>query len=213
MAVSTEHRAADPVVVHADGVRLERREPDIALTAVHREFGGVDGPAIVAGTLAALGTAVLLSGLIAALAAFVNELGFRPGPTATTVGAAVLWLLVAALAFFFGGWVAGRVARYDGGRNGLLTAVTFLVLTAVIAAASVILGRSMDPFGSIRLPDWLSGAGAIVAAVGVAVLVIALLLAAGWFGGRRGWKYHRDADALLLSVREGGVGATEEHTR
>ncbi len=48
-----------------DRVRTRRLDGDVGVVEAHRRFGGIDVPATLAGMAAALGTAVLLAGLLA----------------------------------------------------------------------------------------------------------------------------------------------------
>src|SRR3954452_3694759 len=92
---------------------------------IQRErFGGADGTAIFFGWLSALGLAALL---LAVVGAAGTRLGFATNVdssdatsnagTIGIVGAAIL-VFVLLLAYYGGGYVAGRMARFDGGRQG-----------------------------------------------------------------------------------------------
>ena len=116
-------RAAAPA-----GVRVTRAGDDVGVQEARSRFGGVDIPATVAGALAALGTAVLLAGVLAGVGSYGYQLGRDNVADELSLGGLIGGLLTLLVAFLVGGWVAGRVARYDGGRNGLLTAVWFVLL-------------------------------------------------------------------------------------
>ena len=193
-----------PVVAHAEGVRVTRRRPDIAVTETLHEFGGLDLPAIIAGALAAVGAIALVSGVGAALAAWAGQAGLPTTSDAVLIAAATVAALALVASFFLGGWVAGRVARYDGQRNGLLAALSVVVLAAVATTLALFAGDPRVPDG-INLPEWLRSTAGTAGAIAVAVVLLAFVLAAGWFGGRRGTRYHEDADGVLLSVHEGGI--------
>src|SRR3954451_16605058 len=86
-------------------------------------FGGADGTAIFFGWLSALGLAALL---VAVLAAAGARLGFAEGVStndatsnADTIGIVGAALLAAVLliSYYAGGYVAGRMARFDGARQ------------------------------------------------------------------------------------------------
>src|SRR3970040_2202467 len=88
-----------------------------------RKYGGADFPASLSGLFAALGALAFVGSLILAGA---NGLDYQlnlldiEGETleASLAGAAVA-LAVIFIVFVFGGWVAGRMARYDGAINGM----------------------------------------------------------------------------------------------
>jgi len=122
-----------------------------------------------------------------------------------TIGGFVAGLLTLALAFLFGGWVAGRMARYDGGRNGLLVVVWFVVLAALLGAIGAWAGSDYDVFEGVHLPQWFSSnartaGGLVTAAVGLLIMLIAAFV-----GGKVGERYHRRADALIVHTRTGGL--------
>jgi len=164
-------------------------------------FGGIDWLASFIGCIIAIvSTAVL--GLIAGL--ILGPLGFSLNLNVTQLDTAAIVGLVAVglvlfLAYLFGGYVAGRLARFDGGRNGAVTVVWGLLLTGLLAVASFVLGTQI--FGDLQqtvqnsvtpLVGDLTQAGLI----GLAVLAGALLLEllAGFIGGRMGSRYHTKID-------------------
>ena len=200
----TTRTGARTVDVRGDGVRTRRVEGDVGVVEAHRRFGGIDLPATLAGMVAALGTAVLLAGLIAGAGTVGYQKGLAGGDE-LSLGGLIAGLATLLVAFLVGGWVAGRIARYDGGRNGLLTAVWFLVLAAVTSGLGAWLGDKYDVLPSVRLPQWFSADARTGAAVGTGLLALLVMLVAGWLGGRWGERYHRRADALIAETREGGI--------
>ena len=125
----------------------------------------------------------------------------RSGPRRIT-GLALLGVLIF-LTYFFGGYVAGRLARFDGGRNGamvlLWTGVTVLVLALINAVLSGFLpeGISEDIDNLIQnllfsTIGGLSGLGIAGVLIFVGALLVALL--GGFLGGRLGSRYHAEID-------------------
>lgn len=161
-----------------------------------RRFGGFDLPAAFAGMLAALGLTVLLAGIAGA----AGSVGYRNGADSSdlSMGGLITGLAVLLVAFLVGGWVAGRMARYDGVLNGLTCAVLFLALMAGLAGVGNWLDDRYDFFDEVRLPQWFTSpdttAAAISAAVGIAVVLCAAAL-----GGARGARYHRKADQVIVT--------------
>src|SRR5258707_649080 len=127
---TTRTAVADPPTATpgARPARTTRPAPAAATTrpatidearAVQRErFGGADGTAIFFGWLSALGLAALLMAVVAAAG---TRIGFATGvgtvdatgnaATIGIVGAAIL-VAILLLAYFAGGYVAGRIARF-----------------------------------------------------------------------------------------------------
>ena len=188
----------------AQGVKARRVGRDVGVVEARRRFGGIDVPATLGGTAAAIGTAVLVAGLLAG----AGTVGYQRGLAGTedlSIGGLVAGLATLLVAFLVGGWVAGRMARYDGGRNGVLTAVWFLLLAALMSGLGAWLGREYDVFPSLRLPQWFSADARTGAAVVTGLVALAVMLLAGWLGGHLGSRYHRKADALISTTREGGL--------
>ena len=201
---ATTGTGASTVHVRGDGVRTRRRDGDVGVAEAHRRVGGVDVPATLAGTAAALGTAVLIAGLLAGAGTIGYQRGLTGGDD-LSLGGLIAGLATLLVAFLVGGWVAGRIARYDGGRNGVLTAVWVLVLAAVTSGLGAWLGEKYDVFPSVRLPQWFSADARTGAALASGLVALLVMLLAGWLGGRWGERYHRRADALIANTREGGI--------
>lgn len=189
-------------VVTGRGVRT-KKVSDPGVGEARRQYGGLDLPATLAGTLAALGATVLLGGVLAAAGSFGYQQGI--GERAIPVGGLVAGFVTLLVAFGVGGWVAGRIARYDGGRNGLMTAVWFVALAALAAAAGAWIGAEYDVFADVELPQWFAEEATSGEAIlsGLAALVV--MLVAGYLGGKLGDRYHRRADSLIVHTRDDGL--------
>jgi hypothetical protein len=177
--------------------------------AVQRErFGGADGTAIFFGWLSALGLAALLMAVVAAAG---TRLGFATGvstgdatgnaATIGIVGAAVL-VAILLLAYYAGGYVAGRMSRFDGARQGFGVWVIGLVVTLAIAAAGAVLGDQYNVFDKLNLPRIPVNASDLTTggAIALAAIVVGSLLAAV-AGGKVGERYHRRVDRAALIDR------------
>lgn len=173
------------------GVRERQRE----------EFGGSDGTAIFFGWLSALGLAALL---MAALSAAGTQLGLATDANTTdatenaeTIGliGAIALLVVLGLAYYGGGYVAGRMARFDGGRQGFRVWLLGLLVTIGLAVAGAIAGSEWNVLGQLNLPRIPVDEGNIATGAAitlVAVLLLTLLAAIG--GGKAGERYHTKVD-------------------
>jgi len=188
------------------GVKVSDVPDDVGVDETRARFGGVDIPATVVGALAALGTAALLAGVLAGAVTVGYQMGLDDATEEITTGGLIAGLVTLFLAFLVGGWVAGRVARYDGGRNGLLTALWFVILAAGTAALGAWAGEKYDAFRNVNLPQWFDSDALTGAAIATGLLALAVMLGAGWLGGRLGERYHRLADSVLAHTRPGAVG-------
>ncbi len=167
-------------------------------------YGGVDWLASFLGfvfTLVAAAVFSLIAGLVLVPLGFPPQLGGGEIGAAVITGLALLGLLIF-LAFFFGGYVAGRLARFDGGRNGAMLLVWCFIAVLVLALAAGVFSGFLPPGLSAGVGNLLDGASAMAGdlaaagAVGIAVAVGALLLAllGGFLGGRLGSRYHAEID-------------------
>jgi hypothetical protein len=171
----------------------------VEIVDVRQRFGGIDIGASIAGALAALGVTVLLGGIAGSIGTVGYQLDAERGTDTLSIGGLAAGLVILVAAFLIGGWVAGRIARYDGGKNGLLTAVWFIALAAVVAGAGAWLGDKYDVFGDLRVPQWFSSNATTTAAIITGVIAAAVMLAAGFFGGTIGARYHERADEYLAA--------------
>ena len=176
---------------------------------------GLNIPATLAGTLAAIGTLVVLAGLIgAALGAIGYQTGLQGNAEELTLGGLVAGLIALFLAFLLGGWVAARIARHHGARHGLMTAVWMILLAAILAALGAWLGSEFDVFGELGLPQWFSEDAFTTGAIISGLVALAAMLLGGWLGGKLGDSSAQRSDVELVESRRGvattpgGISAT-----
>lgn len=163
-------------------------------------YGGVDWLASFLGfVFVAVAGAVFTSiaSLVLVPFGFSLDLGGVGGVTEITT--LVILAVLIFFAYLFGGYVAGRLARFDGGRNGAMTVVWGIVVGALLLAVFGILPGAL--FDMVRnflsenvTPVFLNLLDAGL--VGLAVLAGALLMAflGGIAGGRLGSRYHTEID-------------------
>jgi hypothetical protein len=171
--------------------------------AIQRErYGGADGTAIFFGWLSAMGLAALL---LAVIGAAGTRLGFATNvdtndatSNAGTIGIVGGALLVAVLvlAYYCGGYVAGRMARFDGARQGLRVWLLGLLVTVAAAVAGWIGGEQYNVYQQLHLPRIPVDEGDIAtgAIITLAVVLLGTLLVA-MAGGKAGARYHARVDA------------------
>lgn len=182
----------------------ERRAAEVSTGAArenqHREYGGFNLGASFFGWLDAIGIAVLLTAFLSAAGAAI---GFTTlddaefGPAADTIGllGGILLILVLSVAYLAGGYVAGRMSRFDGGRQGLGVWVFGLVATIVLAILGAIAGSEYNLLAQLELPRIPVDEGTVtVGAVIVLVLIAIATLLSSVAGGRLGERYHHRVD-------------------
>ena len=187
-----------------EDTRAIRTDPAYDDSAAREKFGGANLGAAFFGWLVAVGMTVLLTGLAAVVA---TVLGYTGNLTTTpseqdagTIGlvAAIVLLVVLLIAYYSGGYVAGRMSRFDGGRQGFVVWLIGLVLTVVAGVLGYLAGDQYNLFSRVDFPsltipkDSLSIGAAVTAVV---VLVVTLLAAVA--GGKVGQRYHRRVDRHL----------------
>ena len=174
------------------------------------EFGGVKVGSAFFGWLTAMGTAAILTGLLAATGAALG-LGVMLDPEAPAgdapldaetvgwIGAGAL-LVIVLVAYYCGGYVAGRMARFNGVRQGFAVWLWALVIAIVVALVSVALGSQYDILGQLnafpRIP--VSEGVLTIAGIITAVVVGVASLGGAIFGSVIGVRYHRRVDRAGL---------------
>ena len=169
------------------------------------EYGGLNWGAAFFGWLVAVGMAAILLGLLSAAgAAFglsdVSE--SEANSNAETIGIVGGILLVGALviAYYCGGYVSGRMSRFDGARQGFGTWAIGLAVTIVLAVAGAIFGAEYNIYERLGLPRIPIDEGTLTAGAAIALAAVVLLtLLAATGGGKAGERYHRKIDRLGYS--------------
>lgn len=203
---SSRTRAGRPVDEDPSAVREHRLDEERALEARRREeFGGLNLGADFFGWLVAIAVTVLLTGIIGAILAGVNSsvsiTQDDAERSAGTIGiaTAILLLVVLMIGYYFGGYVAGRMSRFDGGRQGLGVWLIGLVVTAIVVVVGLIFGNEYDVFRRIDLPSLPvpTDAATVGGLITLAAVVLGTLLAA-MVGGKAGQRYHRKVDRVVV---------------
>jgi hypothetical protein len=186
-----ERRRAVP---NLDEVRRRQRE----------EFGGLDWAGAFFGWLVAVGLAALLIALLSAAGAAVGLTKTSTDEatgSAGTIGIAggILLLAILVIAYYAGGYVGGRMARFNGPRQGFAVWLLGLLVTIVLAVAGVLLGAEYNVLESLNLPRIPVDEGSLTTGglIALAAVVIGTLLAA-LAGGKAGSHYHRKVDRVGL---------------
>lgn len=177
---------------------------ETSMASVRERFGGVDTPAAIVGMLTALGVLVFVGALITAGAGSIpyqlNAYDLQGNLQELAIGGVAIAVAVVFVSFFVGGWSAGRMARYDGGVNGIGVAIWALLLVAIFAALGAWVGTEYNAFQQVGLPDWFSqirGDNVTLIAVVAAAVAVVVMFVGAYLGGRLGELYHRKADAAL----------------
>jgi MFS family permease len=166
------------------------------------EYGGLSWGSAFFGWLVAVGLAGLLVALLGAAGAAVGLTQASPeeaGDSAGTIGivGGILMVAVLVVAYYAGGYVAGRMARFNGARQGFAVWLLGLIVTAVLAVAGLLLGAEYNVLESLNLPRIPVDEGSLTTGglIALAAVVVGTLLAAV-SGGKAGSHYHRKVDRV-----------------
>lgn len=184
-----------------------RRTPPTAATVHERrreEFGGISWLSALVGWLAAAGLTAILAGILGAAGAALalNEVGNDvSNGEAETIGLAggIGLLVVLAIAYFFGGYAAGRMARFDGARQGLGVWLWGILAAIVVAVLAVVGGSEYNVLDALNLPRLPVDSGTLTTGGAIALAAsIAVTLGAAILGGKAGERFHRRVDRFGL---------------
>lgn len=183
------------------------REP--ASAQERRRFGGVKAGAAFFGWLSATGMSVLLTALVTAAGAGVGiatqtDAAKLAGQAAPTVGiaGAIAVALILFVSYYCGGYVAGRMARFDGIRQGVAVWLWAVAIAIVVALLAVAAGSQFNVLSTLNsFPRIPVDEGALTTG-GIVVLIVAALItfAGAVLGGLAGMRYHRRIDRASLDV-------------
>jgi len=170
------------------------------------EFGGTNVGAAFFGWLVAVGMAAILAGILSAAGAAIGLTEVSGSEASSnaeeiSVVGGVILLLILLLAYYSGGYVSGRMSRFDGGRQGVAVWVIGLLVTIALAIIAAIGGSEYNVLSRFELPripidegDLATGGIIALAAVVVGTLLASLL------GGKAGQRYHRKVDRAGVDV-------------
>ena len=198
----------DGVPDHREAV-VDGRDASLRETVVARErerFGGIKFGAAFFGWLTALGALVALTAVVAAIGAATGLASPETvedavdaadqNMTAATIIGAIAIAVVLFVAYFAGGYVAGRMARLSGAKQGLAVWLWAVAIAILVAVVTAIAGSQWDILANVDIfpripvtPDAATWTG-ILTAIGAAVIT----LIAAILGGAAGMRYHRRVD-------------------
>jgi hypothetical protein len=197
-------RAADGGGQYEEGAGSGDRERPIereaALSRQREEFGGINWGSAFFGWLVAVGIAVILLAILSAAGTTigltsVSVTQLNKSAATIGIGGGIAFVLVLLIAYSAGGYVAGRMSRFDGGRQGLGVWIIGLLITILFAVAGALLGSKYNVLTALNLPRIPIKEGDLVTG-GIIALVIVLFgtLLAAILGGNLGRRYHARVD-------------------
>ena len=197
-------RVVDEHREHRDtGGRLDADTMRAARSRQREEFGGINWGAAFFGWLVAIGLGALLTGILSA-AGTALALGEVSGNDAGTIGlvGAIALVVVLMIAYYAGGYVAGRMSRFDGARQGAAAWAVGLIIAIALAIAGAVLGSEYNVLAQLNLPRIPIDEGSLKIG-GILALAAAILLPllASILGGKAGERYHKKIDRVAVDDR------------
>ncbi|GAA2331815.1 hypothetical protein [Dactylosporangium salmoneum] len=193
-----------------DGARSVPPDRHTVLDRGQERYGGIKWGSAFFGWLTAIGTAVILTALLAAAGTAVGvatgtnatNAASKAGQQTTTIGivGGIALLVILLVAYFCGGYVAGRMARFNGIKQGIAVWVWSIAIAVIIAVIGALLGSKYDilsklnGFPRIPINEGDLTTGGIIALV---VAIVAALVGAV-LGGLAGMRFHRNVDKAGL---------------
>lgn len=212
----SDHIRATPDDPNADGsvaARAAGGGPTTRESVVQREkerFGGMKFGSAFFGWLTATGTAVILTAVLAATGTAIG-LGNAGSPEqaadaasadagAIGVVGAIVLAVILLIAYYCGGYVAGRMARFDGVKQGVAVWLWAFVIAVVLAIVGLVAGSQFDILANLnsfpRIPlseGELTGGSILIAVIALVISLVGAIL-----GGLAGMRFHRRVDRVGL---------------
>ncbi|MBX7443060.1 MULTISPECIES: TIGR04086 family membrane protein [unclassified Arthrobacter] len=203
----TAERAYEPAPTAAAPV-VDRglADRETAVARQRERFGGIKAGSAFFGWLTATGMAVLLTALVAAAGMAVglasntdvNEAVNQAAQNTGTVGLVgiIVLLVILFLSYYCGGYVAGRMARFNGAKQGLMVWIWALIAAILIAVLGTVAGQQFNVLASLnsfpRIP--INEGQLTTTSIIAAVVVAAVALVGAVLGGLAGMRFHRKVD-------------------
>src|SRR3954454_3002508 len=186
-------------------------EPETTQTRTYDEarardrFGGANLGAAFFGWLVAVGMTALLTGILAVLATALDYSGSitqndvqRAAGSVTLVIALVL-LAVLLVAYYAGRYVAGRMSRFDGARQGVAVWFVGLLVTVAAAVLGWVAGDQYNLLDRVDVPRIpIPTNDVTLGGIVTGILVLLGTLFAAIAGGIVGRRYHDRVDRAAL---------------
>jgi len=174
------------------------------------EFGGVKVGLAFFGWLTATGTAVLLIALVAATGTAVGVASHIDPGNATTqaaqdpktvgIAGAIVLLVILFVAYYCGGYVTARMARFNGLRQGLAVWLWAVFIAAIVAVLAAVAGSQYDVLSHLNSFPRIPVSQGTLTRSGLIALIVAAAgsLAGALLGGLVGTLFHRKVDRAGL---------------
>lgn len=191
-------RTATTAGAGAAGAAAFSRESNLAREK--EAYGGIKFGSAFFGWLAATGMTVLLTAIAAAITAAIGAVTNTQAnqvvqnPQAAGIWGIVILLLILFIAYYCGGYVAGRMARFDGAKQGFAVWLWAIVIAIIATIIGAIAGSQMGALSNFNAVPNMDQS--MMTTAGILTLVGLLLVTLGGaiLGGLAGMRFHRKVD-------------------
>lgn len=199
------------------GSSTPRERRDNIVAAEKERFGGIKWGSAFFGWLTAIGMTVLLSALATAIGIGVgaaNTVNAQDAANQATqnaqslgIAGGIVLVVILLLAYYCGGYVAGRMARFDGVKQGLAVWLWGIIIAIIIAILAAVAGSRFDILGTLGGAPQIPVDGSALTVSGLIGLAIAVLipLIGAILGGKAGMHFHRKVDQAGINHRTGST--------
>ncbi|WP_066286663.1 hypothetical protein [Arthrobacter sp. B6] len=187
---------------------------DDSVAAERGRFGGIKPGSAFFGWMTAMGISVLLTALITAVAAAAGATSnFEPSTVLNqasenlqmvSITGAIILAVVLFIAYYCGGYVAGRMARFDGAKQGLAVWLWAVIATIVAATLAALATQFNNVLDATAFPGLAANEEALTAGSITLLFIAALVTLAGAvLGGQMGMRFHRRVDQAAVNHQTG----------
>ena len=185
---------------------LTSEQMGLARARQRDEFGGINWGASFFGWLVAVGLGAILIGLVAGAGAAIgltqlSSTDAQNNAKTIGLGGGIALLIVLMIAYYAGGYVAGRMSRFDGARQGGGAWLVGLVITIALGVVAAVFGDKYNVLSQLNLPRIPIGSETLTTGGIIATVVVLLgTLLAAIAGGKVGERYHRRIDRVAVDA-------------
>jgi len=187
---------------------------DAVVAAQKERYGGIKIGSAFFGWLTATGMALVLTALVAAAGAAVGvatstDVGAATNQATNNAGTvgivgAIALLVIVLASYYCGGYVAGRMARFNGAKQGVAVWLWAVLIAIVLAIVGAVAGSKYNVLGQLNAFPGIPVNGGTLSSAGIiALLAVAVAALAGAvLGGLAGMRYHRKIDRVGLDAAD-----------
>ena len=193
----------------ADETAVDERRParteHVVPVSPRDTYGGTNWGACFFGWLVALGVIVALAAITSAIATAVGaNLDWSLNDAednADTVGvaAAIAIGVIMFVGYYAGGYVAGRMSRFDAAKQGLGVWLIGILTAAIAIGVTALFGARYDVLQDLDLPSFdITNDQLTIGAIVTGAVLLVVMLVGALLGSAVGRRYHRRIDAVIV---------------